>query len=277
MRHIDFYIGDIHGRSDLLRKLIQFLSRHARTRDLAPRFTFLGDVIDRGPDSKTCVQMVFETLRNTPGSILIRGNHEDMMLDTIKSNGQCDASGNWALVGGRQCIESYAGSLNTEKFFKVIKEDYPHHIALLKSSSLYTQRGGLVAVHAGIDPTFTMENQPERVLLWARDSFLNYVSPDMTPVIHGHSVVGERPVITENRISIDTGANCNGHLTACIVDEANWEVSFAQSTQNTVRYVEPTRLDRGYGTLLDYLDRVFISQQALLKKQLQKPSGYTSN
>lgn len=263
MDHIDFYIGDVHGRSDLLRKLIQFLGRHARTRNSHPRFTFLGDLIDRGPDSKSCIQMVIDTMDKAPGSVLLRGNHEGMMLETILSKGKCDTSGDWALSGGVQCIQSYAGELNLSKFFQMINTEYSHHIDALKNAKLYVQRGGLIAVHAGIDPTIKLEEQTERTLLWVRDSFLDYIDADMAPVIHGHTIINELPVVTENRISIDTGAVENSILTACIIDEQTQDISFAHATPNTVRYVEPIKLDRGYGTLMDNPERIFRTQKIM--------------
>ena len=143
----------------------------------------------------------------------------------------------------------------------MINTEYSHHIDALKNAKLYVQRGGLIAVHAGIDPTIKLEEQTERTLLWVRDRFLDYIDADMAPVIHGHTIINELPVVTENRISIDTGAVENNILTACIIDEQTQDISFAHATPNTVRYVEPIKLDRGYGTLMDNPERIFRTQK----------------
>jgi serine/threonine protein phosphatase 1 len=136
----------------------------------------------------------------------------------------------------------------------------------MRSASLSVERHGLLAVHAGVDWHMDLADQGADILSGIRDMnpgsdfrerFLENVDAMARPVIHGHTIIGHLPVVTENRISIDTGANRNGRLTACIVDPDTWDISFAQSTEAGVRYVEARRLDRGFGTLLDDPKRVF--------------------
>lgn len=266
MQTIDFFIADTHGESVLLMKLLAFLQRHARSRGAEPRYTFLGDLVDRGPDSKGCVETAIRTIERHEGSVLLLGNHEYMMLDALKSKGKSELSGSWALNGGMNTVESYMGKLDINGMFPAFDTTYKHHADAIRSASLSVERHGLLAVHAGIEWHMDIAAQGVDILSGIRDmkphsdfreQFLTHVDPSARPVIHGHTIVGMRPVVTENRISIDTGANKNGRLTACIVDPETWDISFAQSTEAGVRYIDARRLDRGFGTLLDDPKRVF--------------------
>lgn len=257
MHTIDFYIPDVHGRSDLLAKMMSFLQRHARTRDARPRYTFLGDLIDRGPDSRGCMDIAIGAMDRYEGSVILLGNHEHMMLDAIRTNGKSELSGTWGINGGMDTITSYMGRPYVKGLFPALEKKYSRHVEVLKNAPLMADRGGLLAVHAGIDPHTDLSEQGVKTLAWIRDPFLDNADPRTRAVVHGHTIVGLRPVVTENRISLDTGSHENGRLTACIVDPDTWDISFAQATENGVRYIEARRLDRGFGTLLDDPRRVF--------------------
>ncbi len=257
MYSIDFFIGDVHGRSDLLAKLLAFLQRHARMRDAHPRYTFLGDLVDRGPDSRGCMEMAFRMIERNPGSVLLLGNHEQMLLDAIQTDGKSDLSGSWGMNGGMATINSYMGNNDYKAMFRAFETRYAHHREMIENASLFVEREGLLAVHAGVDPSTDFEKQDVHTLSWIREPFLDNVDVTARPVIHGHTIVGKLPVVTENRISMDTGVCEHGRLSACIVDPETWEISFAQASRQGTRYVEPTRLDRGFGTLLDEPRRIF--------------------
>nr|WP_250808620.1 metallophosphoesterase [Neorhizobium tomejilense] len=270
MNLIDFYIGDVHGRSDLLAKLLTFLQRHARMRDAQPRYTFLGDLIDRGPDPVNCMEMAISVTNHYPGSAILLGNHEQMMLDAIKTRGKSEMAGNWALNGGLKTVEAYSGKFDIEGFLRLMAVEYRHHFNMIDAAPLFVQRQGLVAAHAGVDRTSALETQGAKTLCWIREPFLDHVDAEVLPVIHGHSIVGPRPVVTENRISLDTGAYKSERLSACIVDHGAWDISFAQATPKDARYIEAVRLDRGHGTVLDNPERLFKAPAPS-----QEPAAYT--
>lgn len=266
MNTIDFFIGDVHGEAALLIKLLAFLQRHARSRNAASRYTFIGDLVDRGPDSRDCVEIAMQAIDRNQGSTLLLGNHEFMLLDVIDSDGKSELSGSWALNGGMATVDSYVGLANTRDFPSMMQDRFASHVALVRNASLSVERHGMLAVHAGTDPGMDISQQGVDILAGIRDMkpgscfrerFLDNIDAKARPVIHGHTIVGNRPVVTENRISIDTGASRNGRLTAFILDPETWDVSFAQATEAGVRYVEPVRLDRGFGTLLDDPARIF--------------------
>jgi serine/threonine protein phosphatase 1 len=75
-----YAIGDVHGRADLLSSLVNFISEHARSNGVEPRVFFLGDIVDRGPDSREAMETVCETLRRWPESRLLLGNHDLLFL-----------------------------------------------------------------------------------------------------------------------------------------------------------------------------------------------------
>ena len=76
-------IGDIHGRFDLLSSLLDFIQSDADRRHQEPKVIFLGDIIDRGPNSKDCIELVTLTLKRWPKSRLMLGNHDDYFLQVM--------------------------------------------------------------------------------------------------------------------------------------------------------------------------------------------------
>jgi serine/threonine protein phosphatase 1 len=87
-----YAIGDVHGRSDLLSQAIQFIEQHSLCAKIEPRVFFLGDIVDRGPDSRGAMDIVVNTLKRWPNSRLILGNHDKMFprcYDQIREPGNC--------------------------------------------------------------------------------------------------------------------------------------------------------------------------------------------
>lgn len=258
-----YHIGDVHGRADLVTSLVRHLEEDAYKRGALPVFSFLGDLVDRGPDSKGSVQRVLETLQNWPGSVLHLGNHDEWFLDALDTDGEFEHVESWLVHGGIATVTSYTGKFELDSL-RAIREGFPEHVGLLKLARLYTVSGPFVAVHAGIDPTLPLNLQRKKHLTWIREPFLEYVDPDLRPVVHGHTIVGRLPVVTENRISIDTGAYHTGRLTCLAVDHDRQAVRFIQAMEDgAVAEVEPVRVDRGYGTLLDRIPALFEAYSQL--------------
>lgn len=256
-----YYIGDVHGRADLLRQVLIFIEARAARLGHSPVIHFLGDIVDRGPESCAAMELVHKTLVKHEGSILHLGNHDQWFLQAIESNGKFRDVESWVVHGGWNTMQSYTPVTKPELAFEYIRTVYPHHIEMLRNASRFSQNGPLFAVHAGIDPRTDLEAQKrgefvrEDPFLWVRDQFLLNVDKDMMPVIHGHTIVGKLPVVTENRISIDTGAYHSGRLTVCVVDAEMSELTFYQTDPDglDVVEVEPVRLERGYGSIYDRL------------------------
>jgi serine/threonine protein phosphatase 1 len=117
--------------------------------------------------------------------------------------------------------------------------------------------GAFVACHAGINGWVPLDQQDPHDLMWITDGFLDRVDALMPPVIHGHSVMGDLPVVTENRISLDTGAYENGRLTFLCIDREKLKIEFLQTSgDGSISTVQPVIHDRGRGSLLDRMDEL---------------------
>ncbi|MBY3432977.1 hypothetical protein HFN89_02135 [Rhizobium laguerreae] len=249
-RMIDYAIADVHGRGDLLLPLVVACLSDAARLGASSRFVFIGDVIDRGPTSRDCLDIVSELLSNHEGSVCLKGNHEDLATAVLLAGKPDEVTvANWLANGGGDTLESY--NPDREIGFEVMRTLHGDHVRLMADAKTSLDRSGFLFAHAGVDPAKAFRDQSARDLMWTRKTFLDHVGYLEKVVVHGHSIVGDLPVVTENRVSIDTGAYRSGRLTACAVE--NGELRFMQTdgSGRKVVAVEPVRLDRGLGTCLD--------------------------
>jgi serine/threonine protein phosphatase 1 len=217
-----FAIGDVHGRADLLNALIGAI----RLRALPSRYRiiFLGDIIDRGPDSRAAVNLVEVELKREPQSVLIRGNHEEMMLRLFDMGHEKSAG--WHYNGGLETVRSY-GFENTDyldvdgyhRFKPELAEkfanEYPSHLELLRASVPYVETSRFVLVHAGIVPHIPLQEQDPYAMRWKSGPIMEYSGNLEKIVVHGHVITDSRmPEVLPHRVAIDTGAYATGRLTA---------------------------------------------------------------
>jgi Uncharacterized protein conserved in bacteria len=249
-RSVTYAVGDVHGRADLLEAAVAHARDDAAARGASPRFAFVGDVCDRGPHSMRCFEIVAETLAECPGSFLVRGNHDDMFLRAL--GGSCESRfvAAWLGRGGVQTLESYCrGDLNGAA--ELVRTVYRDHLRLVEDARSIVVDGGFAYTHAGVSPLRPLEMQDPHDLMWVRDPFLGHVGYLARVVVHGHTVVGDLPVVTENRVSIDTGAYKSGRLTVAVIDGDCLSFFQTDGCAARVNAVEAVRLDRGLGTALD--------------------------
>ncbi|NTG20707.1 serine/threonine protein phosphatase [Agrobacterium rhizogenes] len=213
-----YAIGDVHGRADLLRPLLAAIEEGATGQ--VPRVIFLGDIIDRGPDSKEALELVDDALDRFPGSQLILGNHDEYFLLALEGLLTDTDAFEWLEGnGGHATIQSYApGSRPTVgQFAAFIREYYTHHHSLLKSAVDKVLIGSHCFVHAGIRPGVPLDVQNSSDLRWIRDEFLNHPGQFEKIIVHGHTPTEtDLPEIYPNRIAVDTGAYATGRLTAAV-------------------------------------------------------------
>ncbi|WP_322517167.1 metallophosphoesterase [Rhodopseudomonas palustris] len=244
-------IGDVHGRADLLASLIDFIEDQSARAPQGPRVYFLGDIVDRGPDSRRAMDIVCETLRRWPESRLLIGNHDFLFRDALTSQRLVHG---WFDRGAISTLTSYLGNSDSYSFddLALIKTRYPEHLRILQSASLIECIGRYAFVHAGIDPSDPIDRQDLTALLQIRAPFLDHVGPLSHIVVHGHSpLMPPYPVVTENRISIDTSAVHSGVLTMAAIDTENDRIQFYSTGHGgRVNEVDPVRLDRGFGTVV---------------------------
>jgi serine/threonine protein phosphatase 1 len=157
--------------------------------------------------------------------------------------------------GGAETLQSYGQNGESDLAAEAIRSNYHHHINMLRRASSLVRVGGLVACHAGINAWLPIDEQHRHDLMWITDGFLDRVDDRMPPVVHGHTPMGELPVVTENRISIDTEAYETGRLTAFFLDRIERKCAFYQtSKESPVREVTPIFHNRGKGCVLDRAD-----------------------
>ena len=216
-----YAIGDIHGRLDLYKALIDAIEGEiAADPALDHRIIVLGDLVDRGPDSAGVVERtrVWQQSRNVR---VLAGNHEEMFLAAFEKP---DALRHFLKHGGRETVLSYGLSsrqlseMSLEEIFealpKVVTQDTRDYIAGFETM---IRAGDYVFVHAGIDPAKALNEQKRSDLLWIRDRFLNHEGPLEKVVVHGHTIF-EHVMDCGNRIGIDTGAFRSGVLTALVLE-----------------------------------------------------------
>jgi serine/threonine protein phosphatase 1 len=218
-----FAIGDVHGRFDLLEQLLARVHRDLDRRP--PRhclLVFVGDLIDRGPQSAEVIEYLSSYRRHGVKTVFLLGNHEEVLLRIL--GGDAPLIAKWCSFGGAQCLESYGvdakrlASLSEADALATVRAAIPKaHVAFLESFADSCRFGDYLFVHAGIRPGIEVDQQRQSDLRWIRDPFLLDETDHGFVVVHGHTIRPEVE-IRANRIGIDTGAYRTGVLTALAIE-----------------------------------------------------------
>jgi serine/threonine protein phosphatase 1 len=236
VKQVYYAVGDVHGCYDLLSNLLEKIVEDIKILgdNCSATVVFLGDYIDRGPDSSKAVSSLIWLARNAPmPCIFLQGNHEQAMLDFLQDPLE---TRKWLQVGGEETVRSYGASLFEEmeepqRFLAIrdsLLDNLPaSHMNFLSNLRPMFQTGQDVFVHAGIRPGIPIEEQNVSDLLWIRGGFLDHDQPFDKRVIHGHSWSGDTPELRGNRIGVDTGAYQTGVLTALRIIDG--ETKFLQA------------------------------------------------
>jgi serine/threonine protein phosphatase 1 len=226
-----YAVGDVHGRLDLLERLLAMIEADIAARPRKRNFVvFLGDLIDRGPASAGVIERLRTWRPDGVRPVFLAGNHEEVMLNVLA--GQEDILPSWLKFGGAECLESYGMDVEALKrldeksaIAKIRAAVPPAHRDFLEGFGDTFRFGDYLFVHAGIRPGVAIEEQHVKDLRWIRQPFLGDAKEHGFVVVHGHTIcdrVEERP----NRIGIDTGAYTTGNLTALGVEEGErWYLS----------------------------------------------------
>ena len=219
-----YAVGDIHGCIIQLEATLAMIDLDCAfgTAEAADDVieVYLGDYVDRGPDSRAVMDRLVERSAQHH-TVFLAGNHEALMLEFLDGGLPAEA---WCRVGGYQTLTSYGVSPDlvataaSDEVCEALRERLPSsHRALLDSTRDYWAVDGYVFVHAGLRPGVPLERQSRDDLLWIRDSFYRSDEDFGAVVVHGHTPVDE-PEFARSRINIDTGAFATGRLTCLCID-----------------------------------------------------------
>jgi serine/threonine protein phosphatase 1 len=223
-----YAVGDIHGERELLEELIAKLPLRE-----GDRLVFLGDYVDRGPDSKGVVEFLLELAGKLPCTFLC-GNHESMFLDFLGWRREEYFAGDAFLAnGGDRTLASYG-------YFDAVDPDPTRfqlpstHREFFRNLKLHHREGDYLFVHAGLgrrllredDLSYALRGARSEDLLWDR-SCIDQPHDLGVTVVYGHTPSMDFEVRWNPpfSIGIDTGAVYGGRLTAIrLPDETIFQV-----------------------------------------------------
>ena len=227
-----YAIGDVHGRLDLFIALMDRICRDSAARKPARvRVIFLGDLIDRGPESAGVIDRCMDYGRRFPGFEVLKGNHEGLMEHAL--DGNLSAVTLWMRQGGDNALASWGvpreviDQGSPADLVEAARQHIdPDVVAWIKTRPYTAQIGDYLFVHAGIRPGVPLSRQIPEDLMWIRNEFLTSDDDHAMIVVHGHSITDEGVQMHANRIGIDTGAYRSNVLTALALEgEDRWLIA----------------------------------------------------
>lgn len=219
-----YAIGDIHGHLELLVEMhARIAAEIMRDRPKDWRIIHLGDLVDRGPNSRGVIEYLMAASARDSRNIVLTGNHDVGFLDFLA---EPDPNGLFAHNGGPETARSYGVELHMRDsedlrsshhaLVRAVPDNHLHFLRALPCSACF---GDFFFCHAGIRPGVALDRQDPQDLIWIRNEFLNYPGLHPKVVVHGHTPQAE-PEIMANRVNVDTGVFYSGALTAFVIDGA---------------------------------------------------------
>ncbi|MCR5876529.1 serine/threonine protein phosphatase [Phenylobacterium sp. J426] len=237
-------VGDIHGRNDLLRPLLDVIGELVRG-SRRSAVVFLGDYVDRGPDSRGVIDSLLAFRRVAGCEVrFLRGNHDDTVLNFLADPA---AGPTWIDYGGGATLESYGAPLPSARgdeagwaatraaFAELLPGE---HRAFFEELEYCAEYGDYFFAHAGARPGVPLEDQSAQDLMWIRDSFLRAKFVWPKTIVHGHTPE-EKAVVSHRRIGLDTGAYATGRLTAAVIEDDGCRLWQAVAAQGRVEIEGP--------------------------------------
>lgn len=227
--HDVFAVGDVHGRLDLVQDAERkILARAAETEKLR-LVIYLGDYVDRGPDSRRVLDHLMTPLPHPFQRICICGNHDDAFFQFVTSK---KFDRRWLEFGGDATLRSYGIDSNYilqtspdgAELRRLVKTEIPPaHLMFLKNAPTAIRCGRYLFVHAGVMPGLPLEEQDDMDLMWMREPFLSS-GPEMdVTVVHGHTATQD-VVFGPGRIGVDTGAYMTNKLSVLHIENQRLSV-----------------------------------------------------
>jgi serine/threonine protein phosphatase 1 len=225
-----YAVGDIHGRLDLLERLLASIEADIASRPAARlMYVFLGDYIDRGSASRETIDRLIAHAEASE-TVLLKGNHESLAIKCLTDRGLFEQ---WLRLGGLETLASYGvqpemrvngrqlGEANGRQLAELHAAYHgalpQKHFRFFRDLQTSFTCGDFFFAHAGAKPNVALSRQKENDLLWIRGEFLSSNYDFGKIVIHGHTPNSEIDV-GPNRINIDTGAFATGRLTCLVLE-----------------------------------------------------------
>lgn len=209
-----YAIGDIHGQLSMLEDALDRIER-----DGGPnaRIIFLGDYVDRGPDSRGVIERLRQGLAEGRNWICLKGNHDRLFEWFVappvpRQDAHLLIGYHWfhERIGGLETAQSYGVDVPERIRQKELAAEFraalpDGHLAFLQGLQLSHREMGKFFVHAGVRPGVPLADQDEEDLLWIRQEFLEDTRDHGALIVHGHTPV-KAPELKPNRLNLDTGA-----------------------------------------------------------------------
>lgn len=222
-----YAVGDIHGHLNLLRRANDLIETdRARAGADQAQVIYIGDLVDRGPNSAGVVDLLVKLSQADPRITVLRGNHDHMLVEFLdgaksgrSSRGRFDylADG----IGGRSTLESYGLSprLSQAQLREQALETIPKaHQKFLRNLPYSHRAQECLFVHAGIRPGIALADQEPLDLIWIREDFLLDERDHGPLIVHGHTP-DQRAMHWGNRVNLDSGAAYGGPLSAVVIED----------------------------------------------------------
>lgn len=226
-----YAIGDIHGHLDLLLAMLELIASDLDQHPSADvLLVFLGDYIDRGPNSRAVISLLSGHTRNElldrVSKVFLRGNHEQFLIDFLQGE---PVLARWAPKGGFETLLSYgispalvaravsealAADMLRLQLYATMGEGHQRFVTTLPT---FHAEGGYFFAHAGVDPDSDLENQKDEDLIWIRQKFLKSTVGFGKVVVHGHTP-SKSIESFPNRINVDTGVDMHGRLSCAVLE-----------------------------------------------------------
>jgi serine/threonine protein phosphatase 1 len=219
-----YAIGDIHGRNDLLQALLAKIDADDAQRGPADtHIIFLGDLMDRGPDSAGVIETAMAMKAAGKKVRFLMGNHEEVFVRACRKNDP-KITRFFLRIGGEATVLSYPitrmeyMTLDMEQLCERLTTLVPHeHLEFIESFEDQIVIGDYAFVHAGVRPGVPLADQKPSDLRWIREEFVEQRGDLEKVVVYGHTIYDD---IEErgSRIGIDTGAYASDKLTALALE-----------------------------------------------------------
>jgi len=214
-----FVISDIHGNNESFKKALKHIELKK-----TDTLVLLGDLIDKGYDSKGVLDTIFLLQENKFNLICIKGNHEEMLIEAFHDYSKLN---NWLLNGGKETLLSFLTSS--------IEKIPTKYIDLIKSFKYYHQIDNFIFVHAALNMLIKNPFEDINSMLWSREQekLLNEKWLSGRVIIHGHSPTDKEDIIMSIKnkkeiICIDNGSFMKrlGYGSICVLQLENFNLNF---------------------------------------------------